>query len=154
MRQLAMRAVDLAPGLKQLKDRRDLLGAQAVHRVSAGPLVLKASGIAPASPPPRPTLIQLQIRAGAPMLPPVSEHAVDHAQQLLLGGLIDPAGDPATQSQRPFPSTSINRTPISFNASDRRAISALASASSGSWPPVLTPGRDAASASSAPCLAT
>ena len=103
MRQLAMRAVDLAPGLKQLKDRRDLLGAQAVHRVSAGPLVLKASGIAPASPPPRPTLIQLQIGAGAPMLPPVSERAVDHAQQLLLGGLIDPAGDPATQSQRPFP---------------------------------------------------
>ncbi len=75
------------------------------------------------------------------MLPPVSERSVDHAQQLLLGGLIDPAGDPATQSQRPFPSASINRTPISFNASDRRAISALASASSGSWPPVLTPGR-------------
>lgn len=65
-----------------------------------------------------------------------------------------PTVHPQTVRRTPFPSASINRTPISFSASDRRAISARASASSGSTPPVLTRGFDAASASSAPCLAT
>ena len=41
-----------------------------------------------------------------------------------------------------------------FSASESLAISALASTSSGSGPPWRTPGRDEASASSAPCLAT
>ncbi len=65
-----------------------------------------------------------------------------------------PGGGPGHSVPAPFPSANINLTPISFSASDRRAIAALASASSGSWPPVLTPGRDAASAFSAPCLVT
>jgi hypothetical protein len=75
-------------------------------------------------------------------------------EQLVLGGRLHTARDPATQSQRPFPSANIKRTPISFSASESRAISALASASSGSPAPWRTPGRDEASASSAPCLAT
>jgi hypothetical protein len=44
----------------------------------------------------------------------------------------------------------VNLTPISFSASESRAISAFAATSSGSAPPWRTPGRDDASASSAP----
>jgi len=58
------------------------------------------------------------------------------------------------RAQRSFPSVSIKRTPISFNASDSLAISARGAASSGSTRPWRTPGRDAASASNAPCFAT
>jgi hypothetical protein len=148
-----MRAVDLAPRLEQLQDRGDLLRAQTVQR-PPGPVVLKAAGVAPAAPPPRPPLIQLEVAAGAAVLPPVGDRPVDQLQQLELRDRVDAARDPATQPQRSFPSASINRTPISFNASDKRAISAFAAASSGSAPPCRTPGRDAASASSAPCLAT
>ena len=43
---------------------------------------------------------------------------VDELKQPVLGGRVDAPRDPATQSQRPFPSASINRTPISFSASD------------------------------------
>lgn len=69
------------------------------------------------------------------MLPTVGDRPVDQVQQLELGGLINSAGDPATQPERSFPSASINRTPISLSASDSRAISALAAASSGSSRP-------------------
>ena len=53
-----------------------------------------------------------------------------------------------------FPPPASTARPFSFNASDSRAISACAAASPGSGPPWRTPGRDAANASSAPCLAT
>ena len=89
------------------------------------------------------------------MIPAVGDRGVDEVQQRVLGGRSTPPRDPATQSQRPFPSASINLTPISFSASESRAISALAAASSGSGPdPGRTPGLDAANASSAPCRAT
>ena len=151
VRELAMRAVDLPPALKQLQDRGDLLGAQGVDR-AARLAVPEAVGIAPPAPPPRPTLIQLEIDAGAAMLPAVGDSPINQAQQLMLGGRLDATRDPATQPQRSFPSASIKRTPISFNASDSRAISACAAASSGSTPPCRTPGRDAARASNAPVL--
>jgi hypothetical protein len=69
------------------------------------------------------------------MIPPVRDGTVNQIQQLLLGGRLDPTRDPATQSQRPFPSASINLTPISLIASESQAISARAAASSGSGPP-------------------
>jgi hypothetical protein len=148
-----MRTVDIPPALEQLKDRADLLRAQAVDG-AARLQITEAVGIAPAPPPPRPPLVQLEIAAGATVLPPISDRSVDQPQQLMLGGHVDAARDPATQSQRSFPSASINLTPISFSASESLAISARASASSGSGPPWRTPGRDAANASNAPCFAT
>jgi GAF domain-containing protein len=60
VRELAMRAIDLAPLLKELKDRLDLLGTQAVQRPT-GLAVLQAAVIAPAAPPPRPRLVQLEV---------------------------------------------------------------------------------------------
>jgi hypothetical protein len=129
-----MRAVDLAPFLEQPEDRGDLLGSEPMQR-GAWLAVIQAALIAPAAPPPRPPLIQLEVGAGAAMIPAVENGAVDQIQQLVLGGRVDPARDPATQSQRSFPSASINRTPISFNASESLAISALAATSSGSGPP-------------------
>ena len=129
-----MRAIDIAPLLEQLKDLSHLLGTQAVHR-GAGLAVIQAARVTPAAPPPRPPLIQLEVRARAAMLPPVGDGPVDQIQQLALSGRVDAARDPATQSQRSFPSASINLTPISFSASDSLAISALAATSSGSGPP-------------------
>jgi hypothetical protein len=120
-----MRAVDLPPALEQLEDRGDLLWAQAVDR-AARLAVAETVAIAPAAPPPRPALVQLEIGAGAAVLPAVGDGPVNQAEQLMLGGRVDAARDPATQPQRSFPSASIKRTPISFNASDSRAISACA----------------------------
>jgi hypothetical protein len=79
------------------------------------------------------------------VIPAVGHGPVDQVQQLVLGGRRNTQRDPATQPQRPFPSASINLTPISFSASVNRAISARAAASSGSGPlPPRTPGLDAA----------
>ncbi len=125
MRELSVRPVDIAPGLKQPEDRRDLLGPQAVHR-AARLQIAEAVGVAPASPPPRPPLVQLEVAAGAAVLPAVGDGPVDQIEQLVLGGRVDATRDPATQPQRSFPSASIRRTPISFSASDSLAISALA----------------------------
>src|ERR1035438_185356 len=154
VRELSVRAIDISPGLEQIEDRGHLKRSEPVHRVPAGPLVGQAVSVAPASPAPRATLIQLEIRARAAMLPAASDGLVDQAEQLVLGGRVQIGRDPATQPQRSFPSANIKRTPISLIASESRAISALASTSSGSEAPWRTPGRDEASASSAPCLAT
>jgi hypothetical protein len=126
-----MRAIDIAPLLEQLEDRGRLLRAQTVQR-GAGLAVIQTPVIAPAAPPPRPPLVQLEVRAGAAVLPAVGDGAIDQIQQLVLGGRVDATRDPATQSQRSFPSASINRTPISFSASESRAISARAATISGS----------------------
>ena len=107
-----MRAVDLPPALEQFEDRGDLLGAQPVDR-AARLAVAETVGIAPAPPPPRPALVQLEIAAGAAVLPAVGDGPVDQAEQLMLGGRIDATRDPATQPQRSFPSASIKRMPIS-----------------------------------------
>src|SRR5207302_1561004 len=123
VRELAVRAVDITPRLEQLKDLGHLLGAQTMHR-AARLAIAETAIIAPVSPPPRPALIQLEITAGAAMLPTTSHRLIDQDQQLRLGGRVHSARDPATQSQRPFPSASISRTPISFSASDSRATSA------------------------------
>jgi hypothetical protein len=93
--ELSVRAIDLAPRLEQLKDRGDLLRAQAMHR-AARLGVLQTASIAPASPPPRPPLIQLQIGAGATVFPAVRDGPIDQSQQLMLGGQLDAARDPAT----------------------------------------------------------
>ena len=77
------------------------------------------------APAPRAALAELQIRARAAVIPAVCDRGIDELQQPVLRGRLDPSRDPATQSQRPFPSASINLTPISFNASESRAISAL-----------------------------
>ena len=97
-----MRAIDIAPLLEQLEDRGHLLRAQTVQR-GAGLAVIQAAVITSAAPPPRPALIQLEVRAGATMPPAVQHGVVDQLQQLVLGGRVDPARDPATQSQRSFP---------------------------------------------------
>src|SRR3954453_20812359 len=150
-----MRAVDLCPVVKERDDRLLLALKQAVHRVPAGRSVLQTAGGATLAPAPRPGLAELQVRAGPAVLPACRGRRVDQLEHARLGGRVDAARDPATQSQRPFPSASINLTPISLIASESRAISAFAAASSGSGPwPALIPGLDCANASNAPCLAT
>src|SRR3954453_3654426 len=146
-----MRAVDLCPVVKERDDRLLLALKQAVHRVPAGRSVLQTAGGAALAPAPRPGLAELQVRAGPAVLPAGRGRRVDQLKHARLRGRVDAARDAATQSQRPFPSASIKRTPISFSASESRAISARAAASSGSGPPpARTPGFEAANASSAP----
>ena len=61
VRELAMRAIDIAPLLEQLEDRGHLLGSQTVQR-GARLAVIQAARITPAAPPPRPPLVQLEVR--------------------------------------------------------------------------------------------
>src|SRR4051812_19608163 len=154
VRELAMRAINV---LELLEDREYLgflVGRDRVQRRTGTPIDQHAGGpeLAPA---PRAALAQLEVPAHAPVIPSARNGLVDKPQQLVLGGRRHSPRDPATQSQRPFPSASINRTPISFSASESRAISAFAAASSGSAPePPRTPGLEVARASSAPWRAT
>src|SRR4051812_36591459 len=127
-----MRAIGLAPLIEQRDDRVALVGEQAVHGPPAGRAIFEAASFAALPPAPRAALGEFEVAARAAMLPARAGRLVDELKQPGLGGRVDAARDRATQSQRPFPSASINLTPISFNASDRRAISARASASSGS----------------------
>jgi hypothetical protein len=149
-----MRAIDV---LELLEDREDLgflVRGDAVQR-GAGPPIDQGAGRLELAPAPRAPLAQLEVAADAPVIPSTGNRLVDEIQELVLGGRRDTPRDPATQSQRPFPSASINRTPISFSASESRAISALAATSSGSGPlPGFTPGLDCANASKAPRRAT
>src|SRR4051812_32877323 len=117
-----MRAIGLAPRVEQLNDRVALVGEQAMHGPPAGRPVLQAAGFTALPPAPRAALGELEIRARAAVLPARGGRLVDELQQPGLGGRVDAARDRATQSQRPFPSASINRTPISFSASDSLAI--------------------------------
>ena len=102
MRELAMGTVDIAPLLEQLEDRGHLLGSETVQR-RARLAVIQTTLAAPAAPPPRPPLVQLEVLAGAAVLPALSDGTIDQPEQLMLGGRVDPARDPATQSQRSFP---------------------------------------------------
>src|SRR5664279_808716 len=47
VRELSMRAIDIAPALEQLKDRAHLLGSEPMHRAAAGPLIVQTGGVAP-----------------------------------------------------------------------------------------------------------
>jgi hypothetical protein len=87
-------------------------------------------------------LAQLEVDARAAVLPARRCGPIDQIEHPRLGDRVDAARDAATQSQRPFPSANINRTPISVSASESRATSARAAANSGSTPLALTPGRD------------
>src|SRR4051794_21693733 len=155
VRELAVRAVALLVGLEDGQDRRLLGRGDRVHRVPTRRGVLQRPRGPAFAPAPRPALAELQIRAGAAVIPAVGDRTVDELQQRELGGRLDTPRNPATQSQRPFPSVSMSLTPISLIASVSRAISGVSATSSGSGPlPIRTPVVDAASASSAPWRAT
>ena len=126
-----------------------------MHRAPAGPRVVEALTVSDANTPPlQAALGQLQAHARRPGAPPGRLGAHDQIHQRRLRGRIHPARDPATQPQGPFPSTSVNLTAISANAVRRRSISAPAASSSTSRCLSRRPGRERASASSAPCRAT
>jgi hypothetical protein len=142
-------------GFEDGEDRLLLGRRDRVHRMPARRAVIERARGPALAPAPRAALAELQIRAGAAVIPAVGDRSIDELQQRVLRGRLDPSRDPATQSQRPFPSANINLTPISFSASESRAISALAATSSGSGPlPGFTPGLDCANASKAPWRAT
>ena len=130
MRELAVRAVGLAPLLEQGQDLLGFLRQQPVHR---GPTRSTVDQLAPGSagePAVGTDLTELEHRSGAADRPPGLDRVVDQVQQAGLGGRIDAAWDVATQPQPPFPSTNVNRTASSLQASESRATSALACSSS------------------------
>ena len=151
MRELAMGAIGVLELFEDREDRLFLRRGDRVDRMPARrPVLQRASGPAFA-PSPRAALGELQVAAGSAVIPAISDRRVDERKQRVLGGRRHAQRDPATQSQRPFPSASISLTPISFSASESLAISACAATNSGSGPdPVRTPGLDAANASNAP----
>src|SRR3954465_3540603 len=134
--------------LEHRQDRLLLGRRDGGHGMPARRTVIERARGPALAPAPRAALAELQIRAGAAMIPAVGDRSIDELQQPMLRGRLDPSRAPATQSQRPFPSASINLTPISFSASESRAISALAADSPGPGPwPALPPGLDSANAS-------
>ena len=130
MRELAMRAVGLAPLVEQGEDLRGLLGEQPVHGCAAGALVVEGTALPTVQPSVGAAFGELQIVTGPPQRPSGLDSVVEKIEQRSLGGRVDTAWDLATQPQRPFPSTSVSLTAISFSASESRATSALASSSS------------------------
>jgi hypothetical protein len=154
MGELAVGPVDLAPLVKQRHDLGDLVGEQPVQRAAARAVILQLVGGAASEPPVGTHQAKLQHPAGRTKLPAGLHRLLDEVQQAGLGGRVDPGWDPATEPQRPFPSTNSSLTASSLSASPSRAASALACASSRSCSLERTPGRDSASAASAPCLAT
>jgi hypothetical protein len=78
----------------------------------------------------RADLAELKLVSHTPDRPARVEGLVDQVEQPGLRGRVNPARDPATQPQVPFPSMSISFTAISLTVSDSRATSALASSSS------------------------
>src|SRR4051794_40246368 len=149
-----MRAVDLAPLLEHRQDLRGLAGEQAVHRPATGPLVGQGAALGALGPAVRPDPTELEDLGGAGRGPALGDGLAQQTEQGLLGGRVDSAWDSATQPQGPFPSISINLTASSFTVSDNRAISAFAASNSPSRAGARIPGRDSASAASAPSLAT
>ncbi len=130
MRQLSMRAVDLAPLIEQGQDRLDLLSEQTMHRRPARSQVAQPTTLTSSEPTLRTPLGQVEHRARTTKCPPRSQGLVQRIEQAGLGGRIDSVRDPATQPQPPFPSTRVSFTASSLHASDSRATSALACSSS------------------------
>src|SRR5215217_7891118 len=149
-----MGAVHLAPRLRQLQDLLDLLVQQAVDRATTGGPILKRASHPPDPPAAHPPLGHLQHSAGALHGEPLGDGLVDQLQQRVLGGGGHARRNAADQPQRDFPRSSISSIACSLTASPSRWISARAAASSRSSRACRTPGLEAASASSAPCLAT
>ncbi len=154
MGELAVGAVDLAPLLGQLQDCLNLLVEQAVDRATAGGPVGQRAGGPPGLPAVDPPLADLQHPAGSLHGQPLGDGLVDQPQQRVLGGGCHARGDTADQPRRDFPRSKASSIACSLTASPSRCISARAAASSASSRAWRTPGLDAASASSAPCLAT
>ncbi len=77
-----------------------------------------------------PDLFELECSAGVADAPTRIDRFGDEVQQASFGDRVDPAWDAATQPQPPFPSTSVNFTASSLQASESRATSALACSSS------------------------
>ena len=130
MGELAVGPVDLAPLVEQRQDRGLLLGQDAVHRTPARqPVDQRAQGSAgqPAVPP---DLAKLERPAAVADRPTLLDRGIEQVEQPRLGGRVDPVRDSATQPQPSFPSTSVSFTASSLQASDSRAISAFAAASS------------------------
>ena len=114
MRELAMRPVSVLMGLEHRQDRRLLRGSDCVHRMPARRPVLQRPGQPAFAPAPRAALGELEISADAAVIRAVRDRPVDQLKQPVLGGRRHAQRDPATQPQRPFPSASINLTPISL----------------------------------------
>ena len=130
MRELAVRAVGLAPLLEQRQDLLGFLSQKPMHRRPARcPVGELAPGPA-GEPAMSPDLSDLEHTAGAADRPTGLDRIIDQVQQAGLGGRIDAAWDAATQPQPPFPSTNVNLTASSLHASESRATSALACSSS------------------------
>jgi hypothetical protein len=109
------------PTDRQRQDLGRLLRQQAVHRRPAGLAVEQLPTRPTGVPAVRAALGQLQHLAGPAQRPAAVQGLLEQVQQAGLGDRVDSARDPATQPQRPFPSTRVSLTSISLSASDSRA---------------------------------
>ena len=130
MGELTMRTVDLSPLIEERQNLGLLGGEQTVYRGSSRSLVDQLAPGSAGQPTVCSAFGEFELAAGSAQGPALVERVADQVKQAGLGGRLDPGGDSATQPQPSFPSISISLTAISFNASPKRAFSALASSSS------------------------
>ena len=97
MRELAVRAVGLAPLLEQGQDLLGLLRQEPVHRGPARSTVDQLAQCSAGEPAMDPDLTDLEHRSGSADRPPGLDRVVDQIQQAGLGGRVDAAWDVATQ---------------------------------------------------------
>ena len=154
MRELAMRAVDLAPFLDQIEDHPLLDREQAVDRLADRPAVLETPGLTQSlTPAVRADIGEIKDQARPRVRPPVLDRAVDQPQQLELGLGAHARGDRAEKPERCLPRCNVNSTASSFNASDSRSFSERNNSSSTSCTDATRPGFADANAASAASFA-
>ena len=156
MGELAVRPVDLSPGLEQGHDRGPFGLQQPVQRMPAWGPVGELPGLTPGLPPAQPNVIETEQARRPPRRPAALDSMIDQVKQAGLDTLFHAWRDQAgAQSQRAFPSCRCIATACSVTVARSRSISSLAAAiaaCSPDWPG--RPGTEAANASNAPCLAT
>src|SRR3954454_24006224 len=111
VRELAMRAIDLAPLRRELEDRADLLRPERVHRPPARPAILQRAGGLARLPVARASLREPQHAARAPEAPTGARGLGDQPQQRRLDVGVDASGDRAYQPERVFPAAPRVRSP-------------------------------------------
>jgi hypothetical protein len=135
VRELAMRAIRLAPLVGQSQDRVDLRGHQAVHRVPAAAPVGQLADRRTRPPATGAARIKPEHAARPPERPALTDGLLEQREQRRLDVDADTGRHRAYQPERCFPRSATSSIACSLTVSSKRAISARAACSSASSTP-------------------
>jgi hypothetical protein len=112
-----------------------------VDRVPAGAAIVKLADLGPLLPAARAALIQAQYAARLPLRPAAGDGLLEQGEQRELDMGVDACGNRAYQAEHCFPRSATSSIACSLTVSSKRAISALAAASSDILAATLAPPR-------------